>query len=223
MAMLAQHGILPGQPPPPLPRPPPIPIGDHFKCYQVTAKAPGDPVTLFDQFFPVGTSGITTEVLQPFDFCNWVIKNGTKPVDTTDHLKLYGLNISGITQIRTVTVFNQFFPSGDVLTLIGPGPLNDPGPHALAVPTRKLPLAPPTTLDHYLCYQVEAGHPANVVVSLQDEFDLAASRIEDPRVLQPFLFCNPTVKVHKDKTAPILHPDLHYTFYAINDPPPGWL
>ncbi|MGB8703128.1 MAG: hypothetical protein WCD18_27230 [Thermosynechococcaceae cyanobacterium] len=105
---------------------------------------------------------------------------------------------------RVVQVENQF----------GIKKLEVFSPVLLAVPTRKLPHPTPKDLDHFKCYRAK-GSAINVKVDLKDQFQSQKSAA----VLNPYLLCNPVVKIHNRVTTPILHPEAHLVCYKITIQP----
>lgn len=178
---------------------------DHFKCYTAPGKSPGAIIGVQDQF---DASARDARVRNPSLFCNPVEKTArsvtgaptVSPIENPDaHLRLYALATRPV-PTGGVIVSNQF--GEDVLSLTGDATV-------LAVPTQKLPHEPAENLDHFKCYGVE-GDAINQRVELRDQFTR-----ERVRVLEPFLFCNPTLKRHADQITPIENPDAHLTCYRI--------
>src|SRR5262249_30867885 len=74
-------------------------------------------------------------------------------------------------------------------------------------------------LDHFKCWTVVEGRPANDFVLLHDQFN-QANELEPALVRSPIFFCNPTVKtLSTGVVTPILHPDHHLKMYLITTPP----
>jgi hypothetical protein len=183
---------------------------DHFKCYAVPSSTPpvaNVPVLLQDQF----SDGPIQALVQPaIRLCNPTEKTvlDTTPtpepiVNPNNHLTLYRLQSpEGVLNIP-VEVANQF----------GTKRLLAIAPVALAVPTQKLPHAPPANLDHFKCYSA-SGEPINIPVRLRDQFQSATHLVGAPALL-----CNPTRKVHGGLTFGISHPDEHLVCYRITRRP----
>jgi hypothetical protein len=76
-------------------------------------------------------------------------------------------------------------------------------------------------LDHFKCYRVTEGEPANAFVQLQDQFDVAVgtptnSFFEHVVVRDPLLFCNPVKKIlASGAVTPILNENNHLKMYLI--------
>lgn len=73
-------------------------------------------------------------------------------------------------------------------------------------------------LDHFQCYTVAQGEPANATVTLRDQFGTEKANVFDPDT-----FCNPAAKTHANRVTPIGDEDAHLTFYGIetaNQEPP---
>jgi hypothetical protein len=219
-------------------------ILDHFKCWVVKdSNTPSSVVYLQDQFDagPPGTTAGSFEsvVVDPPDFfCNPTRKLHagifTGIVNPDDHLTCYQITdaAGSAFQPRSVVVQNQF----------GSQTIDVVKPTELCAPTQKILIddkKPPTgggvplDLDHFKCYDVK-GSQLKEPVSLQDEFDLLQSpnHLENVRVGQPVLLCNPVRKAHffgfseNDLTAsganfqifPVLHPEAHLLCYRITPP-----
>jgi len=74
-------------------------------------------------------------------------------------------------------------------------------------------------LDHFKCWTVVEGRPANDFVLLHDQFN-QAGELEPALVRSPIFFCNPTVKIPSTGVVtPILHPDNHLKMYLITTHP----
>jgi hypothetical protein len=73
-------------------------------------------------------------------------------------------------------------------------------------------------LDHFKCYRITEGTPANDFVLLQDQFDVipGAAVFEHVIVKNPLLFCNPVKKTTSTGQAtPILNENNHLEMYYI--------
>lgn len=187
---------------------------DHFKCYLAQGtEARNVSVKLHDQF---GSSD--ARVLEATRFCNAVEKRRTDipgipeevtPIRNPDHhLKFYRIESNEAALPRIVRIDNQF---GKEQLLEVTQPL------FLAVPAQKLipnDHQPPQGLDHFKCYQA-IGQATELVVGLRDQF------LRDPEVtvLDPFLLCNPVVKIHNEKETPVQHPEDHLMCYRIRGKP----
>jgi hypothetical protein len=193
---------------------PPAPedVLSHFLCY--AGEFPpfaGASVTLVEEL-----GGFTTTVGGPHLFCNPVRKtrgdNVTKIVDVRQHLKVYRIRTdpSG-TETLKVSDSNQF-GADQVLTI-------QRSPTRLMVPTRKWPHDRPVGLDHFACHAVTEGKAIEKGVGLKDQFTAFRTR-----VLKPVLHCEPTQKIHGDRTFDIRHREAHLVCYTIEprkrlDPP----
>lgn len=186
---------------------------DHFKCYQTDAAPPVPPavVLLQDQFD--GPNNFQQVTVGPaLRFCNPVTKfhaGAVAPISYPDgHLKLYRIGSPVFPSPPTyhVVVENQF--GLQRLRVYGPA-------EVLAVPTAKNATVIPRLLDHFKCYRAR-GVSVSALVDLEDQFHLE----KDVKVMRPFGFCNPTVKIHPAGTVtPILHPDEHLVCYTITQQP----
>lgn len=179
---------------------------DHFKCYTTTSKPLEVSVGLQDQF---DDQFRDARVSPGVTLCNPVKKTVATPGappevtpirDPDAHLRFYPVVTSPV-PTGGVVVRNQFAPEREVLSL--------QGRVLLAVPTQKLPHEAPQGLDHFKCYSVK-GDPVNRSVQLKDQFTAGKAF-----VLDPFLFCNPTAKVHDDVLTPIENERDHLTCYRI--------
>ena len=76
-------------------------------------------------------------------------------------------------------------------------------------------------LDHFKCYSVKEGRPANVIVDLIDQFDPATAPPPPVLVGPPIFFCNPAEKLvltasgGPGAVTPITNPDGHLKMYLI--------
>ncbi len=120
-------------------------------------------------------------VERPELFCNPVNKNDEGISNATAHLTGYELDDDDEDfEPLDVLVTNQF---GEQLLVLEE-------PELLLVPSTKdnVGKLSDLNLDHFKCYEVEDGDDVNVIVSLQELFDLEP---EDVLVGRPELFCNP--------------------------------
>lgn len=178
----------------------PLPL-NHFWCYFVTSSPVGEEVRTQDQF---DARPKKTPVQNPTVFCNPVKKTfGTQVSDIlfpNDHLIGYFIGIHHQGAKYNVEVKNQF--GTQKLAVAVP-------PEDLLVPTQKKPHDPPKDTDHFKCYVVE-GAPANVTVSLEDQFQKA-----QVVVMEPFWLCNPTRKLHNGVWTEIQHKKAHLVCYLV--------
>jgi hypothetical protein len=66
-------------------------------------------------------------------------------------------------------------------------------------------------LDHFKCYTIaDPQQPVNAGIGLRDQFGTS-----NARVMEPFLFCNPAVKLHSDRVTQIEDPNAHLKFYKL--------
>ncbi|PYM11966.1 MAG: hypothetical protein DMD81_25420 [Candidatus Rokuibacteriota bacterium] len=74
-------------------------------------------------------------------------------------------------------------------------------------------------LDHFKCYRIVEGTPANDFVQLHDQFDVTADGVvqfEHVFVRDPVLFCNPVKKATSTgQVTPIVNEDNHLKMYFI--------
>jgi hypothetical protein len=181
----------------------PLSAVDHFRCYPFPAQSTNQVVVkLQDQFT---TTPLTAVQITPLEFCNPVQKTRadgtTTPIlNPNHHFVMYRIALPSV--LRQATISNQF-GNNQVLTLLAPT--------VLAVPAAIPPLTVSPDLDHYECYAVQAQpfNLINIPVGLQDAF-----LTETVTVLQPALFCNPTVKSHGSVNTVIQHPLSHLTCYT---------
>ncbi len=178
---------------------------EHFKCYKTLGQPPNDVAILRDQFDAMDGGIEFAQVLNAIRLCNPVTKDhdGTiTEVENPDHhLKLHFMLAFPQGGPRDVIVGNQF---GDEQRLTVNRAL------IVAVPTQKSPHDSPVGLDHFKCY-IAQGEPVDADVVLKDQF----MPEDGARVLNPILFCNPTIKVHNGQVTPIQHPEEHLVCYLI--------
>jgi hypothetical protein len=74
-------------------------------------------------------------------------------------------------------------------------------------------------LDHFKCYRVTEGTPANDFVKLHDQFDVSPEGVnlfEHVLVRDPILFCNPVKKITSTgQETPILNENNHLKMYFV--------
>lgn len=175
---------------------------EHFQCYgiQKADPHPSAVVGLRDQF---GAEEV--EVVRAKHFCNPTRKidaNGSFPIeDVRQHLTFYS-TYPQTSPLRWAVTGNQF-GAQQVLVLREPV--------ALAVPTHKPPHEAPKGLDHFRCYAAY-GARVNKGVRLSDQF---ITPLTGHFVLNPVMFCNPTLKRHDDTVTEIQNPDEHLTCYSM--------
>ena len=85
----------------------------------------------------------------------------------------------------------------------------------LAVPTEKIEKgsAMPEKFNHFKAYRVVKSSFEPKVVELKDQWDRKPIKV---KVIKPFLFCNPVVKIHEKMKAPIYDEKYHLTCYYID-------
>jgi len=164
---------------------------DH-KCYGTRAKGAtsiDQDVMLFDPFFFPDEGGLSTTatVLQPFEFCNPVNKNGDGLPDSEAHLTCYDLS-EDTPALPTVLVGTTAFEEDDIVALGGANRLCVP-----TIPTGvDLPLGDlQGRLNQFKCYERAKRAPkgTRAVVDLQDQFDpdeTMSTTVKEG----PFLVCN---------------------------------
>lgn len=174
---------------------------DHFTCYPAQLTGGKHPqVTIKNQF---GSGSVLVGALQ--SLCAPVNKNGQGVINSKAHLKCYALShYKGPTQPHRVSISNQF-GSTQVMTIV----LNPP--QALCAPSSKAaagaPPGPvPTTLDHYLCYAVEASQFQPKTVKLGDQFATSTDTVVAVRSL-----CVPTSK----NGFHVIQPRVHLLCYLL--------
>jgi hypothetical protein len=188
---------------------------DHFWCYLTTNQPVNEPVLLQDQFDRQIGAAFRENVLvwRPVRFCNPVKKLVQSTGQLTDirnpesHLKLYRMLVDDpdLAPTRKVKIQNQF----------GTKTIQTLQQTVLAVPsTKQIPGGPPPgefhDLDHFKCYAAY-GAKVNKVVTLSDQFQTR----QNLKVTYPYIFCNPTEKVHHDVVTPITNPEDHIVCYLV--------
>jgi hypothetical protein len=192
---------------------PPAPedVLSHFLCYEGDFPPfAGAQVQLIEEL-----GAFVTQVGGPHLFCNPVRKKRgdvvTRIVDVRQHLKVYRIRTDPAgPETLKVSDSNQF-GADQVLTI-------QRSPTRLMVPTRKWPHDPPAGLDHFACHAVKEGKAIEKPVLLRDQFVGFRTR-----VLKPLLHCEPTQKIHGDRTFNVRNPQAHLVCYSIEprrlDPP----
>ncbi len=211
---------------------------DHFKCYVAQGTAINDLVFLRDQFGVQDKKFERDIVRDPRFFCNPVAKihavagsvSTTSITNMDGHLTWYSIKpaIAEHFVQRTVIVKNQFAPNGQQLLVIAP--------RFIAVPTQKVSVNEkpteqgfPKGLDHFKCYQVEAGQMPQQTVKLWDQFSTPSNATgaswSQFDVVRAQYLCNPVAKIHvlgfgdgdtpQVTTTTIQHPNDHLVCYAL--------
>jgi len=175
---------------------------DHFKCYAVGEVAPvEEDVCLEDQF---GTFNAT--VGGAFLFGNPADKlHGYYSANISNpdnHLTAYNLTCEGEPREWIVEIYNQF----------GYQQMTVSGPVGLVAPTEEYGQGPPSSLDHFLLYEVIRGSSVDELVGLNDEW----GQEPDVPVYKPVFFANPVRKTHGGNITEIGSPEGHLVFYAID-------
>lgn len=185
----------------PMDTPEMAPVLDHYWCYHTTSTPVNEQVGLKDQFT---TAVVPHNVGAPERFCNPVKKKHGdkvfKVIDPNAHLILYDIGAYNAI-LNFVQVKNQF--GTQKLKVLVPA-------EDLAVPTMIVGTPAPPSLDHFKCYRVK-GDGVQQTVDLKDMFTSGTGLV----VGKPVLLCNPTIKVHGDKTYDILHPAAHLVCYNV--------
>lgn len=192
------------------------PTLNHFKCYYqgVGSAVTHNQLFLEDEFDSVPQQVFTTIAAR---FCNPVEKTIrrriTPIVNPTHHLLMYHFDPQPIVP-RDVVITNQFghqrLSLADARILAVPTNKSEPNLDATELP---LDFDPPADLNHFKCYSA-CGRNVRQKVLLRDQFDT-----DNATVLEPVLFCNPTVKIRSGLQYPIVDPEAHLTCYTIT--PPG--
>jgi len=187
------------------------PLHDHFKSYLVSGyilPAPID-VVLRDQFGEM--QGIVEHLTMFSPPAEKRLPTGeTSPIiHPENHLTWYDFIGPVGEPERTLLVSNQF---GDDQEWVVKNPvlllLPAWKPYVNGQPTY---LAPPSGLDHYLCYEVISGLPVGLDgVILTDQFDQEPVTVGDP-----ILLCNPADKIVPDDGIPIFDNENHLACYDI--------
>ena len=184
-------------------------VTQHYESYDLSEpeRVTERNVTLRDQF---GERTVTLEEIE------WLMnpvekrRTGREPElirDAEAHLTCYGLPYLSVPE-RTVHVSNQFV--GDSTLRIG-------RPLALCAPAAKTlegtPGTPPSTVQHYQCYDVRGETPLfpSETLGLRDQFGTLTARLDRAREL-----CNPVEKRRVGREPePIKSPDDHLVCYRI--------
>lgn len=197
-----------GDPPQPEPEPP-AEFGGlaHFLCYESTALGSGayPTVEVQDQFY---RGPVPFNLLPGGErFCNPVVKthgDSSSVIPNRDHhlVAIQGGSAEPLAE-GAVTVFNQFFPEGQELTVE-----RTQGQY-LMVPARKTGIDPepqgweghgePADLNHFKCYPVKENQSPDAVVDLTDQ----VTTYKDVPMMDAELLCNPTSKRHGSDRYPI--------------------
>jgi hypothetical protein len=184
-------------------------VAQHYESYDLSEpeRVTEEGVTIVDQF---GSRTVRLEEIE------WLMnpvekrRAGHEPVPILDadaHLTCYGLPVLD-SAARSVHVRNQFV--GDSTLRIG-------RPLTLCAPAAKTlegaPGTPPTTVQHYQCYDVTAESPRFVseTLTLRDQFGTLTVRLDRAREL-----CNPAEKRRTGREPePVKSPDDHLVCYRI--------
>ncbi|MHC4406518.1 MAG: DUF7450 family protein [Planctomycetota bacterium] len=179
-------------------RPQPLKL-DHFKVYRLKPQEIG-PVLLKGQFDPKPRKVVVGPLTH---FANPASKNGAGIFDKNAHLAWYRIQQEKEPE-RVVLVRNQF---GEQKLTLGQ-------PRFLLAPAKKGKEGGefPKRLDHYKCYEVIKGEPAQKVVSLEDQF--GAER--QAKVGRPRLLGVPVEKTYHGKTFEIQNKEAHLLVYDIS-------
>jgi hypothetical protein len=173
---------------------------DHFRLYDVQPYFSGATLILQGQFDEIERPAVIGQLRQ---FANPVSKDGEAIKDKNSHLTLYDAATTFPDPPRSVRVQNQF---GDQDLLID---------HLLflLVPAQKIEpgLDFPETLDHFKGYRVINGRAINKLVSLEDQFGAEDGVL----VMEPLVFCVPSLKKYGGRVEEIKNPDDHLTIYRI--------
>jgi hypothetical protein len=184
---------------------------DHFKCYITTDAPVNEPVVLQDQFDRTIGADYRENVVvwRPVRFCNPVEK---RRLDTSGHFSPITNKESHLEMYRMFADDPDFAPTRRVVVenQFGKKTIRTFGQEVLAVPTTKNDEPPHHDLDHFKCYRAY-GSNINRLVVLRDQFGVQ----DNVKVVSPFAFCNPTVKVHKGVTTPITNEDDHLVCYTM--------
>jgi hypothetical protein len=178
--------------------PPGLGPTEHQLGYRINGPITGRGVLLSDQFNPVldsyGIQGPT-----------WLsvptIKNQEPLLDPVTHYTWYELFSPINDPPRHMVYDNQF----------GEHELDVSTARFLLVPALKNPLPGQplrTDVNHYKCYNA-VGPALNVTIDLQNQFGGGTFQLGEP-----FLFCNPAVKVY-EQTFPIAYAQDHLVCYQL--------
>jgi hypothetical protein len=181
---------------------------NHFKLYVVKSAEPFEPieVKLKDQFNKEPYSVKLTYINY---FANPVEKKHGRATYRIEfpnaHLTWYKIQTEMKPVKRVVKIKNQF---GEQRLVLGEAIF-------LAVPTQKVEegSAFPREFNHFIAYRVIEHDSRKAAVVLKDQFD---GKPIEVKVLDPFLFCNPVVKIKGDKKSPIYNKIYHLTCYYID-------
>ncbi|UCH96925.1 MAG: hypothetical protein JSV88_08765, partial [Candidatus Aminicenantes bacterium] len=181
---------------------------NHFKLYVVKSAEPFEPIVvkLKDQFDKEPHKA-KLEVISYF--ANPVEKRhgeATYRIEFPNaHLTWYKFQTEVKPVKRGVKIKNQF---GEQILLLEE-------PLFLAVPTQKIEpgSAMPEKFNHFKAYRVVKSDFEPKEVVLKDQWDGKPIKV---KVIKPFLFCNPVVKITGKMKAPIYNEGYHLTCYFID-------
>jgi hypothetical protein len=187
----------------------------HFASYDLSMpERIGETVTLVDQF---GTKTVRLEEIE------WLMNPAEKrrtgmaaePILRPDeHLTCHGFPVSSYTT-HTVRVSNQF--TGESTLRVGrPLTLCNPAAKTLT----GTPGDPPTTAQHYECYDVQTETPLfhSETLAITDEFGARTIRIDRAREL-----CNPVEKRRTGRPPELIkRPEEHFVCYRITTHSPSF-
>jgi hypothetical protein len=173
---------------------------DHFRLYDVQPYFSGATPVLQGQFDEVERPAVIGQLRQ---FANPVSKDGEAIKDKNSHLTIYDAKTTFPDLPRSVRVQNQFGEQDllidHLLFLLVPAQKIEPG------------LDFPETLDHFKGYRVFKGDVVNRTVSLEDQFGAEDKVL----VLEPLVFCVPSLKKYGGRVEEIKNPQDHLTIYRI--------
>ncbi len=181
---------------------------NHFKLYVVKSAEPFEPIVveLKDQFDKEPYKVKLTNIAY---FANPVEKRHGRATYRIEfpnaHLTWYKFLTEVKPVRRMVKIKNQF---GEQKLILEEAIF-------LAVPTQKVEpdSAMPKEFNHFKAYRVIKSDFKPTSVILKDQFDGKAIEV---KVLEPFLFCNPVVKIKGKEKAPIFNERYHLTCYYID-------
>lgn len=184
---------------------------DHFKFYRARETdsdlSVNINVELQGQFENNFRPAVLSELVM---FGAAVDKREEGIIDDDNHLTWYDFMQDTPEPIRDLTISNQFFANSNMriaqgVGLLVPAHKLDPGNHEA-----------PQGLDHYKLYRVVQGEqPANVAVSLKDQF------VDEPSVQigPPLLFGVPVAKRLNGNVEPIINAQDHLVLYRLPPAP----
>lgn len=191
---------------------------DHFKFWKVIS-TPLTQVKLLNQFDNGAWWDASVDSIEFIGNPTSKIheKTTVKIANPDLHLVAYSITPAKAQPSRLVNIENQFtsrVAGGNIERwTIGE-------PELLLVPAGKefVPTSAkkPGSGDHYVCYGVINGTKFSEPVTLEDQFDVRAKKVEEIEELEPVYFCVPSQKRHgRVAEQPLLDAKTHLAIYKI--------